>query len=38
MAVEGDGDAVVVVLQENKGQEKRIPLSAMKDARLAFHL
>ena len=41
LALEGeDGDAVVVVeeKQGKKSLEKRIPLTAVKEARLAFHL
>ena len=38
VAVEGEDPEVVVVVQEEKRTEKRIPLTAVKDARLAFHL
>jgi ribosome maturation factor RimP len=37
-ALEGEDDGAVVVVQETKGPEKRIPLTAVKEARLAFHL
>ena len=36
-AVEGDGGAEVVVLEMERGPERRIPLADVKDARLAFH-
>jgi ribosome maturation factor RimP len=38
IAVEGEDPDVVVVVQEQKRTEKRIPLAAVKEARLAFHL
>ena len=41
VALEGEGDDAVVVVEERRGSkdvEKRIPLTAVKDARLAFHL
>jgi ribosome maturation factor RimP len=38
LALEGDDDAAVVIVELKKGVEKRIPLAAVKDARLAFHL
>jgi ribosome maturation factor RimP len=38
MALEGEGGDTVVVVEEKKGIEKRIPLAAVKEARLAFHL
>ena len=41
VAVEGEGDDVVIVVEEKATKnvvEKRIPLAAMKEARLAFHL
>jgi ribosome maturation factor RimP len=37
-ALEGVDDAVVVVVEQNRNIEKRIPLAAVKEARLAFHL
>ena len=40
-AVEDEGDDAVVVVEEKQGKnqlEKRIPLAAVKEARLAFHL
>ena len=37
-ALEGEDDDAVVVVEEQKGFEKRIPLAAVKEARLAFHL
>ncbi len=37
-AVEGSDDAMTVVVHDEKGKEKRIPLAAVKEARLAFHL
>jgi len=41
VALEGGDDAAVVVVEETQGKknlEKRIPLAAVKEARLAFHL
>jgi ribosome maturation factor RimP len=38
MALEGEDGGAVVVVEEKKGSEKRIPLAAVKEARLAFHL
>lgn len=43
VALENEGDDAVVVVEEpgvkgRKGTEKRIPLAAVKEARLAFHL
>jgi ribosome maturation factor RimP len=38
VAVEGDGETAIVIVEQKKGVEKRIPLSVVKDARLAFHL
>ena len=38
MAVEGEDDGPIIVVEEQKGKAKRIPLAAVKEARLAFHL
>jgi ribosome maturation factor RimP len=38
VSVEDVDDGSIVVVQEKKGKEKRIPLAAVKEARLAFHL
>ena len=41
VALEGGDDEAIVVVEESQGKktlEKRIPLAAVKDARLAFHL
>jgi ribosome maturation factor RimP len=40
LAVEGDAGFEVAVLEpsEKKGVERRVPLAAVKDARLAFHM
>lgn len=38
VSVEGGDDDPVIVVEEKKGTEKRIPLAAVQDARLAFHL
>lgn len=41
IAMEGEEDNAVVVVEEQQGKksvEKRIPLAAVKEARLAFHL
>ena len=38
VSVEGEENDIVVVLREERGTEKRIPLTAVKEARLAFHL
>jgi ribosome maturation factor RimP len=37
VAVEGDGGGDVVVARTKKGQEVRLPLAEVKEARLAFH-
>jgi len=37
-SLEGEGDEAVIVVEVKKGSEKRIPLAAVKEARLAFHL
>jgi ribosome maturation factor RimP len=37
LAVEGEAGSEVAVLQPKKGDAKRIPLVAVKEARLAFH-
>ena len=38
LAVEGDIGFEVAVLEPKEGTERRIPLAAVKEARLAFHL
>jgi ribosome maturation factor RimP len=38
VAVEGELGAEVAVLELKPGQERRVPLAAVKEARLAFHL
>jgi ribosome maturation factor RimP len=38
VSVEGEEGDLTVVLREERGREKRIPLAAVKEARLAFHL
>ena len=38
VSVEGEEGDLTVVLREERGTEKRIPLAAVKEARLAFHL
>src|SRR3954463_9937521 len=38
VSVEGGDDDAVIVVEEKKGKEKRIPLAAVKEARLTFHL
>jgi ribosome maturation factor RimP len=38
VSVEGGDDDLVIVVEEKKGKEKRLPLAAVKEARLAFHL
>jgi ribosome maturation factor RimP len=38
VAVEGEDDGSIIVVEEKKGMHKRIPLAAVKEARLAFHL
>jgi ribosome maturation factor RimP len=37
VALEGDAGGEVVVLQPEKGAERRVPLAEVKEARLAFH-
>jgi hypothetical protein len=37
LAVEGDPGAEVVVVHDERGQERRFPLAAVEKARLAFH-
>jgi ribosome maturation factor RimP len=37
-AIEGGQGAEVVVLEQERGPERRIPLADVKEARLAFHL
>jgi ribosome maturation factor RimP len=38
LAIEGDADAEVAVLGVKPGDERRVPLAAVTEARLAFHL
>lgn len=37
LAVDGEPDGEVVVLRDERGVEHRVPLTAVKEARLAFH-
>jgi len=38
VAVEGDAGSEVAVLEPKPGDQRRIPLAVVKEARLAFHL
>jgi ribosome maturation factor RimP len=38
IAVEGEQGSEVAVLEPKPGVERRVPLAAVKEARLAFHL
>jgi ribosome maturation factor RimP len=37
LALEGDPDAEVVVVRDERGTERRVPLAQVREARLAFH-
>jgi len=38
VAVEGDAGSEVAVLEPKPGDQRRVPLAVVKEARLAFHL
>jgi len=38
VAIEGDAGSEVAVLEPKPGDQRRIPLAVVKEARLAFHL
>jgi hypothetical protein len=38
VALEGESGSEVAVLEAKPGQQRRIPLAAVKEARLAFHV
>ena len=37
VALEGDSGAEVVVVRDGRGDERRVPLAQVREARLAFH-